>query len=104
MGLQYRHGPVQLHQPLELRLIVKLAFTCPELLGHLDAEPDRLLNIHHMAGSGGTTRNSGLSCNRDADNRRLSHRTRLEDTVEMIDSVAIRRNILARAARIDVLG
>ena len=68
----------------ELVFAVKAAFAAAIILGRLDDEAGRLLQIGRMGGPGGASGYHGLCRDGDSDYGRVRGRGRLKDAVDMV--------------------
>ena len=93
-SFQVLHGAVAGHNSPVFFLVIKSTFSFSEGFGDFDREAHRQLDVDGVAGSRGTAGDRDLGCDGDADDRRGRGCGRLQDAVEMIDVIPVRRDIL----------
>ena len=91
--LKFVHGPVTLEGERELFRVVKLALALAERFRRLDGEAHGRLDVYRLRASRSTAGDRRLRRQRHADDRRFGGRAGLEDAVQVIEPVAVGRDV-----------
>ena len=92
-GLQLRHTAVALHEQVVFRLIVETCLAGRERLGGFDHEGAGLVEVGQARGAGGAAWHGRLRGDGNANDRRVGAGAGLHDGVQVIQAVAIGRDI-----------